>query len=258
MTTPRHLYATLAEQLTNRASRSVLGLTGFRNDALRNYLDEQFSQRPGMGGSLLADPVFEATLGWKQSTQQMRDLGETLLNPQLLEALDKPEKKHTTEDYAFPLERHPYQHQLEAWGNLLKENPRRSVLVSSGTGSGKTECFLVPILNDLVNEVGQKKNSALTGIRALFLYPLNALIKSQKDRLVAWSEPFGGKLRFCLYNGDTPENNKKSEWKSEVTIRETLRNNPPPILVTNTTMLEYMLVRDKDRPIIENSQGQLR
>lgn len=258
MTTPRHLYATLAEQLTNRASRSVLGLTGFRNDALRNYLDEQFSQRPGMGGSLLADPVFEATFGWKQSTQQMRDLGETLLNPQLLEALDKPEKKHTTEDYAFPLERHPYQHQLEAWGNLLKENPRRSVLVSSGTGSGKTECFLVPILNDLVNEVGQKKNSALTGIRALFLYPLNALIKSQKDRLVAWSEPFGGKLRFCLYNGDTPENNKKSEWKSEVTTRETLRNNPPPILVTNTTMLEYMLVRDKDRPIIENSQGQLR
>jgi ATP-dependent helicase YprA (DUF1998 family) len=257
VTIPKHLYATLAEQLTNRASRSVLGLTGLRNDALRNYLDGQFSQKPGMAGSLLADPVFEATFGWRQSTQQMRDLGKTLLNPKLLEALDNPEKKHTTEDYAFPLERHPYQHQLEAWGNLLKENPRRSVLVSSGTGSGKTECFLVPILNDLVNEIGQK-NTILTGIRALFLYPLNALIKSQKDRLVAWSEPFGGKLRFCLYNGDTPENNKKSEWKCEVATREILRNNPPPILVTNTTMLEYMLVRDKDRPIIEKSQGQLR
>lgn len=258
MTTPKFFYATLAEQLTNRASRAVLGLTGFRNDALRNHLDEQFRQKPGMAGSLLADPVFEATFGWKQSTQKMRELGETLLNPLLLAALDKPEKKHTTEDYAFPLERHPYQHQLEAWGNLLKGNPRRSVLVSSGTGSGKTECFLIPILNDLVNEVEQKKNSSLTGIRALFLYLLNALIKSQKDRLVAWSEPFGGKLRFCLYNGDTPEDNKKSEWKCEVSTRDALRNNPPPILVTNTTMLEYMLVRDKDRPIIEQSQGKLR
>ncbi|WP_020561144.1 DEAD/DEAH box helicase [Thiofilum flexile] len=251
-------YTTLAEQLTNRAGRSVLGLTGFRNDALRNYLDEQFKQKPGAAGSLLADPVFEATFGWKQSAQPMRELGEQLLNPRLLSALDKPEKKHTTEDYAFPLERHPYQHQLKAWNTLLQENPRRSVLVSSGTGSGKTECFLVPILNDLVSEVEQKKDSSLTGIRALFLYPLNALIKSQKDRLVAWSEPFGGKLRFCLYNGDTPENNKKSEWKCEVPTRDILRSNPPPILVTNTTMLEYMLVRDKDRPIIEMSQGQLR
>ena len=48
----------------------------------------------------------------------------------------------------------------------------------------------------------------LTGVRALFLYPLNALIKSQRDRLTAWSEPFGGHIRYCLYNGDTPREGK--------------------------------------------------
>ena len=103
----------------------------------------------------------------------------------------------------------------------------------------------------------QRQGDPLTGVRALFLYPLNALIKSQKDRLVAWSEPFNGKVRFCLYNGDTPDQGK-SEWLSEVADRRTLRSNPPPILVTNATMLEYMLVRNEDRPILNQSQGQLR
>ena len=45
----------------------------------------------------------------------------------------------------------------------------------------------------------------LTGVRALFLYPLNALINSQRDRLRAWCNGFGNDIRFCLYNGETQE-----------------------------------------------------
>jgi len=112
-------------------------------------------------------------------------------------------------------------------------------------------------LNNLAIELEQRQNAPLIGVRALFLYPLNALIKSQKDRLVAWSEPFKGGLRFCLYNGDTPEQ-AKSDWKCEVADRRTLRKEPPPLLITNATMLEYLLVRNEDRPIIAQSQGQLR
>ena len=48
------------------------------------------------------------------------------------------------------------------------------------------------------------------------------------------------------------------EWQSEVVGRDVLREDPPPILVTNATMLEYMLVRNVDRPIIDQSQGKLR
>jgi len=106
----------------------------------------------------------------------------------------------------------------------------------------------------LAQELERRGGHPLAGVRAIFLYPLNALIKSQKDRLVAWSEPFGGSLRFCLYNGDTPDQGR-SEWLSEVADRRTLRQTPPPILVTNATMLEYLLVRGEDRPILDQSSS---
>ena len=111
-------------------------------------------------------------------------------------------------------------------------------------------------MHDLATELDTHAGG-LTGVRALFIYPLNALIKSQRDRLTAWSESFGGRIRYCLYNGDTPREGK-SAWASEVSDRKTLRVNPPPILVTNATMLEYMLVRTEDQPILAQSQGKLR
>ncbi|MBF4338516.1 DEAD/DEAH box helicase, partial [Vibrio anguillarum] len=95
----------------------------------------------------------------------------------------------------------PYKHQLKAWKGLLDPRPQ-SQIITSGTGSGKTECFMVPILEDLYRETQQTSRS-LTGVRALFLYPLNALINSQKERLNAWTTHFNGDIRFCLYNGNT-------------------------------------------------------
>lgn len=250
--TEKSFYLDLIEQLNRRATRASLGLLGFRNDALREYLRSIFEQDAGVNGSFLADPVFEATFGWEQANVDFSGLkNNKLLHEDLVESLtkkptkaerEKRKKNGLDDDYTFTVGRKPYRHQLEAWQALIEAKPPRSVLVSSGTGSGKTECFLIPILNDLATEIDQRQNIPLTGVRALFLYPLNALIKSQKDRLVAWSEPFNGKIRFCLYNGDTPTDGK-SEWQSEVAGRRTLRANPPPILVTNSTMLEYMLVR---------------
>ena len=93
------------------------------------------------------------------------------------------------------------------------------------------------------------------------LYPLNALIESQRERLSAWTQPFGGRVRYCLYNGDLARAAKESERRrtpEEVIDRERLRASPPPLLVTNITMLEYMLVRAEDRPILNASQGKLR
>ncbi|RYD48478.1 MAG: DEAD/DEAH box helicase, partial [Sphingomonadales bacterium] len=123
---------------------------------------------------------------------------------------------------------------------------------------GKTECFLMPLLHDLASEA--ERAGRLSGVRALALYPLNALIASQEERLRAWTGPFGGKVRFGLYNGLTPERLRAQDkpGAEQVGDRETLRRDPPPILVTNVTMLEYMLVRRVDRPLIENSHGQLR
>jgi DEAD/DEAH box helicase domain-containing protein len=201
--------------------------------------------------------VFEAIFGWRQAGQTLAELAGGLLHRDLVRALGEAQTEGLSEDYRFPGTLKPYRHQIDAWQALAGTHPARSVLVTSGTGSGKTECFLIPILDDLCREFDERQGHPLVGVRALFLYPLNALIKSQQDRLVAWSEPFKGKLRFCLYNGDTPDQAPVT-WRSQVPDRRTLRTQPPPILVTNATMLEYLLVRGEDRPILEQSKGCLR
>ena len=117
----------------------------------------------------------------------------------------------------------------------------------------------MPILEELAQE--RAKSGVLTGVRALFLYPLNALINSQRDRLRAWCNGFGNDIRFCLYNGETEERvsaDRQLRAGAEQVSRAELRESPAPILVTNSTMLEYMLVRTEDRPILEQSRGRLR
>ncbi len=247
----------LIRDISTRSGRAILSQLGLRSLALREYLENLYAQNPGESGALLADPVLEATFGWKVADVNMSGLVQRgLLRQKLVSAMAKP--KGPYKEQAFPQTRKPFQHQLDCWQHLLDDVPR-SVLVTSGTGSGKTECFLVPILEDLARE--HEKIGALTGVRALFLYPLNALINSQRDRLRAWCNGFGDDIRFCLYNGETPETvpaHEQMRAGAEQISRKALRENPAPALVTNSTMLEYMLVRTEDRPILEQSCGKLR
>ena len=248
----------LIRDLSVRSGRAILSQLGLRSPALRGYLENLYARTPGEPGALLADPVLEATFGWKQADVDMQGLSRSgLLRKELVSAMARPPREHRNE-YAFPRSRKPFQHQLDCWRLLLDDTPR-SVLVTSGTGSGKTECFLVPILEDLARE--RARTGALTGVRALFLYPLNALINSQRDRLRAWCSGFGGDIRFCLYNGETRETvpaHEQTRAGAEQVSRKALRESPAPVLVTNSTMLEYMLVRTEDRPVLDQSRGKLR
>jgi DEAD/DEAH box helicase domain-containing protein len=247
-------FKSLTQELYLRAARATLGLLSPNSDALRRHLTALFEQPPGSPTSFLADPVFEATFGWPLAPETMQQLAASgLLHEGLVAAMDSD-----SSESRFPATRAPFQHQLAAWRTLQVEPPQ-SIVVTSGTGSGKTECFLVPILNDLVRHADA--SGPLTGVRALFLYPLNALINSQRDRLRGWTQALGNRVRFCLYNGTTPGSvpaDQQRRFPQEVLARDTLRADPPPILVTNATMLEYMLVRQDDRPILDQSRGQLR
>jgi DEAD/DEAH box helicase domain-containing protein len=248
--------STLDAQLRLRSSRAVLGGLSPRPEALRRHLQRSFERNEPPEARLLADPVFEATFGWSTDERAMADLCPDLLSEELVEALDSPSPGFA--EQRFPLDRRPFKHQVECWKTLLDKTPR-SVLVTSGTGSGKTECFLIPILEDLLR--AERQRDPMVGVRAIFIYPLNALIASQRDRLAAWTYPFGTSMRFCLYNGETPATapaHRRRERPNEVLDRQSLRTSPPPILVTNSTMLEYILVRRDDRPILEASQGRLR
>ncbi|EIV1705652.1 DEAD/DEAH box helicase [Vibrio parahaemolyticus] len=283
-------FTALYSDLSSVTSQAVINRLQLNNTALRTFLREEFKPTFGSGNDFFAQPIFEATFGW-QPAQKQYDLdglqrsgmlAASLVNNLVSPPMPMPENdeereeyaqkgisadrcfEDIQEDYTWPIGRPPYKHQLEAWSHLTSDNVK-SVVVTSGTGSGKTECFLVPLLNDLAKQADQSTDD-LVGTQAIFLYPLNALINSQRERLSAWTRGFDGKVKFCLYNGETPESDSKNNKKvkgqdkapEQLFYRKDIWNAPPPILVTNATMLEYMLVRQKDQPLLEKSQGKLK
>jgi DEAD/DEAH box helicase domain-containing protein len=248
-----HYFKDLIKQSLSRTREATLSILGITNTGLRQHLSKQMVDELGAEGCFLALPVFEHTFGWQESDKTLADLKDSLLSTNLLKTL---QKAHV---YNFDSTVHPYSHQLKAWETLLSDSPK-STVITSGTGSGKTECFMVPILEDLIRE-RDKINKPLVGVRALFLYPLNALINSQQERLDAWTRAFDQDIRFCLYNGKTEELENtvrkiQREKPNQILSRERLRKEPAPILMTNATMLEYMLVRQIDSPILEISREQ--
>ena len=146
----------------------------------------------------------------------------------------------------------------------------RNVVVATGTASGKTESFLYPILFELYR---QYLSGQLTepGVRALILYPMNALANDQRERLGAICEALrhagsGFAPTFGQYIGQTPENRRDSfrnaaAWleerlgPSELVLREEMRQTPPHILLTNYSMLEYLLIRPDDSPLFDDGRA---
>lgn len=157
----------------------------------------------------------------------------------------------------IPIDRPLYTHQESS---LRKVNAGRNLVVSTGTGSGKTESFLLPILNELFR---QKEQGILTpGVRALLLYPMNALVNDQIKRLrtLLADTP---EITFGRYTGETEENKAKAEEKyrrtndgqpslpNELLSRDEMRETPPHLLITNYAMLEYLLLRPADSELFD-------
>lgn len=231
------------ENIEKRLCDSILSLWATGDAEIQNYFRHIFTEE-----KLLAEPVIQTTFNWEMHEHKFGKLNN-LFDDDFIRALSSIKNP----EYCFPKERFPFKHQVESWNSLLNEN--KSIVVTTGTGSGKTECFMLPVLYDLYKNY---KNS--TGVNAIFLYPLNALIGSQKKRIAAWSKSITG-INYAVYNGNTKENNKRDIQRDaypEIISRELIRNNPPQILFTNPTMLEYILVRNKDVDLLKNSKGKLR
>ena len=137
----------------------------------------------------------------------------------------------------------PYTHQQKAFERLTGEDPK-STLVATGTGSGKTECFLYPILEYCYRRRGER------GIKALIIYPMNALASDQAKRiaeLIYDSPELRGNVTVGMYVGGFDKTPSRMMTEHGViTDRETMLNCPPDILLTNYKMLDYLLVRPKD------------
>ena len=207
-------------------------------------------------------PVFQSVFPWESSGQTMESLTD-LLGDDFIEALDKAEFKDPLADddqkpddsVAFPKTRMPFLHQIKSWQSVLLEN--KSIVVTTGTGSGKTECFMVPVLKELFDSRKQSGN-VNPGVQAIFLYPLNALIASQRKRIHAWCQALNPQITYGIYTGETENEmnaSVRSKSRPQIIDRATLRNNPPQILFTNPTMLEYLMIRSDDKPLLDQSQN---
>jgi hypothetical protein len=224
---------------------TILSLWATGDAEMQTYLKYILNQEDE---KILAKPIFQNMFPWEPSKETFGQLS-FMFNPDFIKKLDSIKN----EEYRFSADRLPYLHQLSSWKASLDE--KKSILVTTGTGSGKTECFMLPVLQDIYTNSPNE-----IGVNAIFLYPLNALIGSQKKRMHAWCKALGN-IKYAVYNGNTAETVpqlKQNEAFPEIISRKNIREQTPQILFTNPTMLEYMLVRDKDTQLLQNSKGKLR
>ncbi|MDR0870973.1 MAG: DEAD/DEAH box helicase, partial [Planctomycetaceae bacterium] len=169
-----------------------------------------------------------------------------------------------------------YGHQQTAVESIHEGHP---TVVSTGTGSGKTETFMYPIISRCLF---LRDEDASPGITAVIVYPMNALAEDQLDRLRGLLA--GTEITFGMYVGKTPENESEVQGKrlpkgstaadyqfvlnelrdkgepitvhpyEELCSRQALREKKPRILLTNIKQLELLLTRQVDAELFDDSR----
>ncbi|RME24489.1 MAG: DEAD/DEAH box helicase, partial [Candidatus Zixiibacteriota bacterium] len=154
-----------------------------------------------------------------------------------------------------------YRHQSQAIKSILggakpeKDTPPtpNNTIIATGTGSGKSFCFGIPI----VSECLRLRDRGVQGIKAIIIYPMNALGNSQYADFAR--RLHGSGLKIALYTGDTPYSpdealltyreatGRDQPYDCEIISREEIQQTPPDILMTNYVMLELLLTRFEDR-----------
>ena len=188
-----------------------------------DYLKSEFRAKdPGLKAALESaltqplflaqEPFFQAHRPFKTG-QRWRDLP---IDTKLATALQQRSRNDSA-----------YLHQSEAIEHLLSSQSS-PLVVTTGTGSGKTETFLVPVIQNAIADAVRYKKSGLT---AILVYPMNALANDQLLRINAYLQEsgFGKSVTVAQYDRGTNQAQRRE-----------LRQNPPHILLTNYMMLEYL------------------
>jgi DEAD/DEAH box helicase domain-containing protein len=146
----------------------------------------------------------------------------------------------------FKTEHSPFVHQKRSWERLQSGPKAQNTIVATGTGSGKTECFLYPLLDHCLRNPGD-------GIKAIIIYPMNALAGDQAKRfasVIDSTAELKGNVRVGMFVGGAEVTDEKTMSPEHViTCKATMRRNPPDILLTNYKMLDYLLMRPKDQTL---------
>ena len=207
-------------------------------------------------GAVAKGPYLEVSGSYESGESIAELIAEHKVSP-LFDTLENCAEK----DKELKIQRGLYLHQIAA---LEKANARKNLVVTTGTGSGKTECFLIPVIDSLLKE--EEAGTLNDAVRAIIIYPMNALANDQIKRLQKLLKDHPT-IRFGLYNGNTEQTKDRAlaEYQrvngrnahplpNEVICRDEMQTNPPHILITNYSMLEYMMLRPKDDKVFSGAQ----
>ena len=187
---------------------------------IRDRRVADFVQQELDKGYLWSDPLVQINPAYKQGAAVDELINEGVLHSDC---------KQYFPDFRF------YYHQEQAFRCAKRDEP---YVLTTGTGSGKSLSYVVPIIDDLL------RNPQLKGIRAILVYPMNALINSQEEEfkkfLAKYKEASGkdSHIRVARYTG-----------QENLSQKSDIQNNPPHILLTNYVMLELMLSSRSRRKI---------
>lgn len=142
----------------------------------------------------------------------------------------------------------PRWHQAQAWARLSTlTGPAQPTLITTGTGSGKTEAFLFPVLD----HCARARRAGRRGVKAILVYPMNALATDQAKRINEWlADPALAAVTAGLYIGDAPD----TRFRRVLVDRSAIRHARPDILVTNYKMLDLLLQRGDDVPLWDDAE----
>jgi superfamily II DNA/RNA helicase len=187
-------------------------------------------------GKLWPEPLIQFNPAFETYGDVTDFVAQGLLNEQLVNVF-RDDKSGST--YRL------YKHQVDA---IRLGNDGKDFIVTSGTGSGKTLTFIGTILNHLF-----ETKSFNSGIQAVLVYPMNALINSQVEELDKYSRVYKDRtgnplpFRYAPYTGQLKEEDRMS-W----------RDNPPDLLLTNYMMLELILTRHREHALRDSVYSNLK
>ncbi|MFR1525115.1 MAG: DEAD/DEAH box helicase [Bacilli bacterium] len=225
-------------------------------------LREQFITE--LRGNVSSGPWLEINDAFKNGRSISELIDDGVLSP-LFRNLESGKPNTKLYKRCLPIDRPLYLHQEQAIKSIVAGH---NAIVSTGTGSGKTNCFLIPVINELLKE--KEEGTLGSGVRALFIYPMNALANDQMKniRKILMYYP---DITFGVYNGATEynEDNANSVYEAmfgneavpelrkrlpnELLSRDEMKQTPPNILFTNYAMLEHLLFRPKDDVLFSKS-----
>ncbi len=242
----------------------ISALWNIQNTYLQYVYTFQKFTNPNIAG-WVEGKIKDGTLLWRDPYIQLTrrfEPGDTFAQMVQAGLLHQETPRYFAAGDGNPIRAH--QHQSQAIKYILGGEGANTI-VATGTGSGKSFCFGIPIVSECLN----LRDRGVKGIKAIIIYPMNALGNSQYADFAR--RLHGSGLKLALYTGDTLHNpedalaayrsatGRDQLYDSEIISREEIQEHPPDILMTNYVMLELLLTRFEDRRLFpQRHSGVLR